>query len=311
MILEYDPRMSFPARNGLLATLLLVSCFASPAALAQRLERGAILVATPSIGDTSFVETVILLLDHTQDGSIGVIINRPTNLAPRQVFPDSGIDEYAGTVFYGGPVLPTRAFVLLRDPDPVGDGVVPILDGVYLSGGFEVVTALEPAERSQSRLRVYAGHARWGGGQLAAEVAAGAWAIERADVATIFSDAPLDLWRQLQTSATRKDLVRASGGLWDQVAELREVGVQVDQLDVTTHRNVDRLLDGGLGIELHVGDQLLDLVTLRGGPRHRQRGDDFRALALRDPRVRDTDEQGGFAQRQRRRALEHAHAALH
>lgn len=283
------------ARNTTLVAAL-VACAASPAVLAQRLERGAILVSTPTIGDTSFLETVILLLDHAQDGSIGVIINRPTNLAPRQVFPDSGVEAYAGTVFYGGPVLPTRAFVLLRDPDVGADGVVQIVDGVYLSGGFEVVADLEPAERSDSRVRVYAGHARWGPGQLAAEVAAGAWAIVRPAAATIFSDTPLALWGRLQASAERQDLVQTSGRLRDQVAELLEVGVQIDELDVAAHRDVDRLLDGGLGLELHIGDQLLDLVALGTRARHRQRGDDLRALALGGAGARDADEQGGLGE---------------
>lgn len=197
-------------RNASLGAALLASFVVGPNAVAQRLERGAILVATPSLSDSTFTETVILLLDNNEEsGSIGLVINRPTNLALRQVFPDSGIDEYAGTIFYGGPVLATRPFLLLRGPLAPSDGLVPILDEVYLSGGFEPIASYDDARRSERNLRIYAGHARWGAGQLAAEVAAGAWAVVRPDAAHVFSETPLALWRELQATTGRQDLVRA------------------------------------------------------------------------------------------------------
>ena len=181
-------------------------------ASAQRLERGAILVATPSLGDTSFVESVVLVLDHSdENGSIGLIINRPTNLTPSQVFPDTGTNTYDGTVFYGGPVTPTRAFLLLRQPsdaDPE-ERLVPILDGVYLSGGFESLAALDAASQTSSRVRIYAGHARWGPGQLDAELAAGAWTLARSNAGLVFRETPLGLWQELQASTTRQEIVRA------------------------------------------------------------------------------------------------------
>ena len=202
--------MTCRPRNALLIATALVFGLAVSDALAQRLERGAILVASPSLSDTSFFETVVLVLDHSdEDGSVGVIINRPTSLAPLQVFADSGISDYTGTVFYGGPVTPTRALLLFREPAAGDEGLVPIFDGVYLSGRFEPLAAMDATGRSQSRTRIYAGHARWGPGQLAAEVSAGAWILMRADAAIVFGDSPLALWRDLQAATGPREIAQA------------------------------------------------------------------------------------------------------
>jgi putative transcriptional regulator len=172
---------------------------ASGAAAAQSLDRGALLVATPALEGTTFEGTVLLVLHHDDEGALALMINRPTNLGPGEVFSDAvSYADYAGKVFFGGPITPTRGYMLLRRNARLSESNVEILRGVYLSGDFENLADLSTDERSFGRLRFYAGHAQWGPGQLDTEVAAGAWELLRGRPEWIFSPDPLALWRELQ-----------------------------------------------------------------------------------------------------------------
>jgi putative transcriptional regulator len=192
-----------PSLRYVLLIGLLCASAASPT-VAQSLDRGTLLVATPALAGTSFEDTVLLVLHHDDDGALALMINRPTSLGPGDVFNEaSPFPDYAGPVFFGGPITPTRGYLLLRRNERLSESNVEIVRGVFLSGDFQNLADLPADQRNNGRIRFYAGHAQWGPGQLDAEVAAGAWEILRGRAEWIFSSDPLALWRELQAVDTR------------------------------------------------------------------------------------------------------------
>jgi len=167
-------------------------------AAAQEPAPGTLLISTAALENSIFAETVLLVLHHDDDGSIAIMINRPTNLAPAEVFPDiEGAGSYTGVLYFGGPVSPARPFILTRRNDAVIESGMRIANDVYLSADATLLSALDETQRSAGFFRIYAGSAQWAPGQLVAEIEAGAWEMTIASAAAIFADDPDALWLRL------------------------------------------------------------------------------------------------------------------
>jgi putative transcriptional regulator len=155
---------------------------------------GRLLVATPLLGDPHFARSVVYLLEHDQDGSVGVIVNRPSHTPVGQVLP-AWHDVVCGpsVVFGGGPVQPDGALCLGRLERDIPDArrVVDGVGTVDLDGDVEAISS------GTSRLRVFAGHAGWSPGQLDAEIAEGAWWVVAGGAEDLFSDDPRPLWARV------------------------------------------------------------------------------------------------------------------
>jgi putative transcriptional regulator len=189
--------------------LLLVCALWQPAT-AQTPGRGTLLISTDSLAGTMFEETVVLVVHHDDDGSIGIMINRPTNLQPSAVFPDiAGAASYTGVLYFGGPLAPTRPYLLARQSDSVAETGIRIVDDVYLSGDPSVLGSFSEPRRSNPFSRIYAGNAQWGPGQLQSEVNAGAWRVLPASAGTIFSAEPEELWSRLKSAPGGGDIVQS------------------------------------------------------------------------------------------------------
>lgn len=198
-------------RLGLLVVVMLIH---ASSALAQPvpdgkppLGKGVFLIANPSLGDPNFHHTVVLLCEHSSEGTLGVIINRPTEVLLSEALPD--LPVLKGTsyrLFWGGPVQPTGVLMLFRVKQ-TPSGTRPVLDGIYLGGNLQalerVITHPEPTET----FRAYAGYAGWAPGQLEYEMTLGSWAIVPADSALIFDKDPGDLWQDLVESLTRPRVI--------------------------------------------------------------------------------------------------------
>jgi putative transcriptional regulator len=155
---------------------------------------GRLLVASPILGDPNFARSVVLVLDHDDDGALGVVINRPTPLAVGDVLPRWGeLTSGPPVVFQGGPVSLDSALALAAVPgeeEPLGwQRVVGALGLVDLEAPPELLAP------EMAALRVFAGYAGWGGGQLEEEIGQGAWYVVEAEPADVFSDRPQVLWR--------------------------------------------------------------------------------------------------------------------
>jgi putative transcriptional regulator len=184
------------------AVLLVAVALAQPLAAQPKLAQGVLLVATPEIGDRSWEQTIVLVLHHDSNGTLGVAINRPTVVAADEIVPDLGeLPEAAGAVFRGGPVGPTQLVFLVRNPPSGMLQTAPlIVDGIYASGDLASLPRLVEASDDGRRLRIYAGHAEWAPGQAEREVADGQWTVTAGTAERVFSAQPEILWQRLQSA---------------------------------------------------------------------------------------------------------------
>ena len=155
---------------------------------------GQLIVATPALTDGNFAHTVVLVLEHNPDGAVGVVVNRPSDAALATALPSwAALAAEPDVVFVGGPVQPQAIIALARTYGPT-EGVQPILPGVGVvdvSGDPTLVGTVIAG------VRVFAGYAGWGGGQLEEEVAGGGWFVVDARPEDVFTDEPGSLWRRV------------------------------------------------------------------------------------------------------------------
>ncbi len=165
------------------------------------IEQGLFLIADPSLRDQNFKKTVVLLWEHGDAGTNGVVINRPTQTSLSNVLPM--ISEFSNIdlpVYIGGPVrrlLPIILFRHFKRP-PIGHHV---LEDIYISTNFDVLKESPEAPWSEKRFRVYSGYSGWSPGQLEAEMAQGVWHLIRGNAYHIFDTDPNDLWSVLYTAS--------------------------------------------------------------------------------------------------------------
>lgn len=186
------------AAAGLLAFGLLPSRESLVAeGIGPRPAAGKLLVAARSLRDPNFDQTVVLLLDYSAEGALGVIVNRPTPMKLSLLLPEAeGIGDRPDVVYEGGPVMPGAMLMLLRSEEELEDARR-ILDGVLATPSRELLEQRIASGFPADRLRVFFGHAGWGPGQLDAEVARGDWLVLSGDAATVFDEAPAEVWPRL------------------------------------------------------------------------------------------------------------------
>jgi putative transcriptional regulator len=164
---------------------------------------GRLLVATPALGESNFERSVVLVLDHDEEGALGIVINRPTPVDVAEVLPVwQPLATEPGVLFQGGPVALDSALGLALVP---GEGEDEPLGWRRVVGRLGLIDLDVPPEvlaAEVTRLRIFAGYAGWGAGQLEDELAEGAWYVVDArfgtgadDAGDPFTEAPEDLWR--------------------------------------------------------------------------------------------------------------------
>ena len=163
-----------------------------------QLKAGALLVSPPMQGDANFRRAVVLLCEHTESGSFGLILNRSLTIAMEQVFEDlSGLDE---EISWGGPVQPETLHFLHRLPELIPGGIE-IRPGIYWGGDFEAVKqAIQAAQLDLDDIRFFLGYSGWLPGQLADEVDHGGWFLTESSTDTVFDTAESAVWRQTMRS---------------------------------------------------------------------------------------------------------------
>lgn len=160
-------------------------------------QKGIFLVAKPGMQDPRFQRTVVLLLAHSDKGTVGVIINRPTEILLSRVLPNLQVpaaDEHA--LFFGGPVGMDMLIFLMRRNAPPKHGSHVMTD-VYYSADRETLEELLKQRQDKHELRLYLGHSGWAPGQLAAEIARGDWLLARANSVTVFQKDLHTIWPEL------------------------------------------------------------------------------------------------------------------
>jgi putative transcriptional regulator len=184
-------------RNAfLVGTLFLLPVVLAPAQqefAPSSVKKGVLLVASPSLEDPNFQQTVLLIVEHGRGGTVGLILNRPTNVLLSEILPDFPVLKRTNhRLFAGGPVERTQLVLLFRLTQLLPDTRL-IVDGIYV-GTPRVLERIMTQPKSTEAFRAFSGFAGWAPGQLEREMLEGAWGVLPSDAFAIFDKDPATLW---------------------------------------------------------------------------------------------------------------------
>ncbi len=155
--------------------------------------RGQLLIAGPTLLDPHFHRTVVLVIEHSDEGALGLVLNRSSDSTVADVAPElEPVVESGSVIFVGGPVQPSGVIVLARFQRPEESALV----------SFDDVGVLRPEDSLDDppdllAARAFAGHSGWGPGQLDAELEHGDWILEPAGADDAFCADPDVLWSEV------------------------------------------------------------------------------------------------------------------
>ena len=157
---------------------------------------GSFLVAQRSLVDPNFAGSVVYLVAHGQGGSLGLIVNRISDVSLDEAAPEFPERRADYALYYGGPVGLPMILMLGRGEAAV-DAMLPVADGVYISSEQPVMQAALSGAAREGDLRFYVGYAGWSTGQLQSELERGSWHLLRADPDAVFAADTRPLWEDL------------------------------------------------------------------------------------------------------------------
>lgn len=155
---------------------------------------GRILISVPFMQDFYFKKSVILLADHSDEGSFGLIINKPVDVKLSDI--SNEFEGFEAPVFLGGPVKTDSLFFIHTRPDLIDEGV-PILEGLYWGGNIDTVRELIlKHEIEKDEIRFFVGYSGWSAKQLEQELEANSWVVSFTDLKQVIKSNPVELWGQ-------------------------------------------------------------------------------------------------------------------
>lgn len=151
------------------------------------------LIAMPGLADRNFAQTVTYICEHNDEGALGLIINRPSDLRLIDVLRQMDIEPSANQrleqpVYFGGPISPERGFVL-HGGDRVWDATMIVADGVYVTSSRDILSAIGRGE-GPADFMLTLGYAGWGAGQLEQELRENVWLTVAANTELLFRVPP-------------------------------------------------------------------------------------------------------------------------
>ena len=153
-----------------------------------------LLVARGELRDPNFADSVVLVMNNLGPAPIGLVVNRPTEIPVARLFPDlKRLAPLHDKVYFGGPVDLETVWFLFRSGKPP-EHAIQAVGGIYLSSSRDLLQQLLGREKPMDGLRIFIGHSGWAPGQLEAEIARGAWTLERAEPDAIFKGKPEHPW---------------------------------------------------------------------------------------------------------------------
>lgn len=171
------------------------------------------LIAVPQLADPNFERAVVLMLEHSASGAMGLVINRPAGITLGEVARSHEIAAAAqledAPVFVGGPVEPERGFVLHARNDLPEH--VQLFEGMHLSGSMESLKILLEQGSSES-FRLCLGYAGWGPGQLEQELREGSWLTAEAVPRHVLETPPDQAWEAILRSMGIDPAMLVQGG---------------------------------------------------------------------------------------------------
>jgi putative transcriptional regulator len=161
--------------------------------------RGSLLIASPALLDPNFRRTVVLVTSKSEEGAMGLVLNRPAEATVADAVPHlAGLVADDEPVFVGGPVETTAVTALAELSAPAEHAL-----HVFAAIGFLPAELDDETEAATIRARVFAGYAGWSEGQLEAELEESSWIVEPARPEDVFAARPETLW---------SDVLRRKGG---------------------------------------------------------------------------------------------------
>jgi putative transcriptional regulator len=158
--------------------------------------RGQLLVAGPALLDPNFWRTVVLVVEHSDEGALGLVLNRPSETSVGEAVPElETLLDPQERLFIGGPVQPS-AVIVLAEFEEASDAALLAFDDVGVLGTSSSPEELTAGVRSG---RAFLGHAGWRPGQLDDELERGDWILEPAQLGDAFSDDARSLWSEVLT----------------------------------------------------------------------------------------------------------------
>ena len=170
---------------------------------------GKFLVARRALDGSHFAESIIYLIEHDGDGTLGLIVNRQSNIRLSETMPDIEDERAKGHALnYGGPVGIQMMLILVRGKS-VPEAMAYVAEDVYVGSGRSILEAILATELPANEVRIFVGYSGWAAGQLDSELDRGSWHVITADTNAIFSSETDMLWDQL-------------------IEQLEPIGIQVD-----------------------------------------------------------------------------------
>ena len=190
-----------PMRGPILTSILFATLVLAAGSLRAQVERAQIesehaflLVAKRGMLDANFAETVVLAVRADDGGPVGVILNRPSTVELRSLYPE--VANRRDLVFLGGPLEPDALLFAFRSPRKPSKGLL-VADDIYISGFSEVLTELLKHPENAGQQRFFTGFSGWAAGQLENEIAQGGWYVLRFDARAVFDMNPLTMYQEL------------------------------------------------------------------------------------------------------------------
>ena len=164
--------------------------------------RGKILISEPFLRDATFGRSVILLIDHTDEGTMGLIINKPLPIFVNDIIKEF---KYINDIplYKGGPVATDTLFYLHTLANI--SGAIPVSKGLYLNGDFdEIKKYILQGNKVDQHIRFFLGYCGWEGEQLNDELKENTWLVSKEDKDYLMNSDTKDMWKEALEKLGRK-----------------------------------------------------------------------------------------------------------
>jgi len=161
----------------------------------HNIKKGQLLISEPSLSDPTFFKSVVLLIHHSNDESIGLILNQPTKINLNQILDNIPTIDFP--VYIGGPVE-RKSIHFIHTLGNIIPNTKEISNGISWGGDFNKIISLMKEKRiSRNQIRFFAGYCGWGEGQLNNEVIEDGWIIHRSNINKCMQYSNEKLWSDL------------------------------------------------------------------------------------------------------------------
>lgn len=171
-------------------------------------EAGKLLISEPFLFDPSFKRSVVLLVEHSNDGSVGFILNKPVDLVLEDALEE--FPKFDAELYFGGPVNPHNLFFIHTLGEKLTNSQK-IINGLYWGGDFDQLKLLiDTKQVSPEEIQFFAGYSGWGPQQLSDELDQKSWIVTPANADWIMQGQTKDFWKDTLTSLGKKFAIMAN-----------------------------------------------------------------------------------------------------